>query len=215
MEDRAVEARRSMVQTQLRARGIADARVLAAMERVPRHAFVGDGDLYAAYEDHPLPIGDGQTISQPYMVAAMTETLELTGSERVLEVGTGSGYQTAVLAELAAQVYSVERFRALADKARERLVGYSNVEVVVGDGTLGWPERAPFDRILVTAAAPAILDPWVEQVIEGGLIVAPVGDRWGQTLTVARKTGRGVKTEPLFGCVFVPLVGEKGFRENQ
>jgi len=206
-----------MVEYQLRGRGIHDERVLAAMGRVPRHLFVPGGDLHAAYDDHPVPIGDGQTISQPYMVAAMTEALELKGNERVLEVGTGSGYQTAILAELAAFVYSIERLRTLADRAREKLesVGYTNLEITAGDGTLGWPDHAPYDRILVTAGTPKIIGTWVEQVVEGGLIVAPVGDRWGQTLTVAKKTARGVETKTLMGCVFVPLIGARGFSEQQ
>jgi len=217
MMEREAEARRRMVDSQLRARGISDERVLAAMARVPRHAFVSEANLYAAYEDHPLPIGDGQTISQPYMVATMTQALRLSGQERVLEVGAGSGYQTAILAELAAYVYTIERIRTLADRARERLagLGYANVEVAFGDGTLGWPEHALYDRILVTAGTPAILQAWVEQVADGGLIVAPVGDRWGQTLQVAKKTTGGMTTDSVCGCVFVPLIGEQGFPEEQ
>jgi protein-L-isoaspartate(D-aspartate) O-methyltransferase len=216
MEDREAQARKRMVDDQLRARGISDRRVLAAMERVPRHRFVPDANLYAAYDDHPLPIGDGQTISQPYMVAIMTQSLRLKGHERVLEIGTGSGYQMAILAQLAAYVYGVERIRTLADRASERLdaLGCTNVEVHVGDGSLGWPDQAPYDRILVTAGTPAILNPWVEQVVHGGLIVAPVGDRWGQTLVVATKTPLGIERETICGCMFVPLIGEGAFPEE-
>ena len=205
--------RRSMVEHQLRRRRIADERVLAAMEKVPRHRFLPSPTDPAAYGDHPLPIGDGQTISQPYMVALMTEALCLTGDERVLEIGTGSGYQAAILAELAREVYSVERFPGLAERARALLadLGYSNVTVIVGDGSLGHPEAAPYDRIIVTAAAPEIADPWVEQFVEGGILVVPLGDRWGQTLTRATMHRGKLDQASLGGCVFVPLVGEHGW----
>ena len=170
-------ARERMVADQLRARGITDPRVLTAMGRVPRHRFVEEALAARAYGDYPLPIGEKQTISQPYMVALMTQALELVGGERVLEVGTGSGYQTAILAELAAKVYSVERIRSLADRARAILeeLGYYNVLIRVGDGTLGWREEAPFDAVLVTAAAPEVPAPLVEHVKPGGRLVIPVG----------------------------------------
>ena len=175
MQDREGEARQRMVEYQLRARGVRDERVLAAMARVPRHLFVPAPNHHAAYEDHPLPIGDGQTISQPYMVAVMTEALRLEGGERVLEIGTGSGYQMAVLAELSAYVYSIERIGALAERARERLagLGYGNVEITVGDGSLGWPEHAPYDRVLVTAGAPEILPTFSTVGCDWGTIALP------------------------------------------
>ena len=203
-----------MVATQLRRRGIADGRVLDAMSKVPRHRFLPAPDP-AAYDDHPLTIGEGQTISQPYMVAVMTQALALRGGEKVLEVGTGSGYQAAVLAELCRQVYSIERIVSLAERARHVLadLGCRNVEIVVGDGTLGLPEHAPYDGIVCTAAAPAIPPPWVEQLAEGGRIVAPIGDRWAQSLVIATKEQGEVKQRYDLGCVFVPLLGRHGFQE--
>jgi protein-L-isoaspartate(D-aspartate) O-methyltransferase len=208
------EARRQMVATQLRRRGIADGRVLDAMSKVPRHRFLPAPDP-AAYDDHPLTIGEGQTISQPYMVAVMTQALALRGGEKVLEVGAGSGYQAAVLAELCRQVYSIERIVSLAERARHVLadLGCRNVEIVVGDGTLGLPEHAPYDAIVCTAAAPAIPPPWVEQLAEGGRIVAPIGDRWAQSLVIATKEQGEVKQRHDLGCVFVPLLGRHGFQE--
>jgi protein-L-isoaspartate(D-aspartate) O-methyltransferase len=208
------EARRLMVASQLRGRGIWDQRVLDAMERVPRHLFVPSGS-WAAYDDSPLPIGSGQTISQPYMVAAMTEALALKGEEKVLEIGAGSGYQAAVLAELCRQVYSVERIPELAERAKRVLadLGCDSVEVVVGDGTLGLPEHAPYDGIIVTAATPNLSPPWIEQLAEGGRIVAPVGDRWAQSLVIATKEHGELKQRVSFGCVFVPLIGKYGFQE--
>jgi len=207
------EARRRMVASQMRGRGISDQRVLEAMERVPRHLFVTGGG-WAAYDDTPLPIGGGQTISQPYMVAAMTEALALKGEETVLEIGTGSGYQAAVLAELCRQVYSIERIPELADRAKRVLqdLGYENVEVVIDDGTLGLPEHAPYDGIIVTAATPSLPPPWVEQLVEGGRIVAPVGDRWTQSLVIATKERGQLKQRTSFACVFVPLIGKYGFQ---
>ncbi len=205
-----------MVEQQLRRRGIKDARVLAAMEKVPRHRFLPQPDDPGAYCDYPLPIGDGQTISQPYMVALMTESLCLEEDHKVLEIGTGSGYQAAILAELSREVYSVERFATLAERARKLLaeLGYENVTVIVADGSLGYPEAAPYDRIMVTAASPQIADPWVEQLGEGGVLVAPIGDRWGQTLTRAIKRGAKLEHQNLGGCVFVPLVGQHGWRDD-
>ena len=208
-------ARERMVADQLRARGITDPRVLTAMGRVPRHRFVEEALAARAYGDYPLPIGEKQTISQPYMVALMTQALELMGGERVLEVGTGSGYQTAILAEVATKVYSVERIRSLADRARAILeeLGYYNVLIRVGDGTLGWREEAPFDAVLVTAAAPEVPSPLVEQVKPGGRLVIPVGGSTAQVLKCLVKTPEGsVQESELAGCVFVKLVGEQGWQ---
>jgi len=208
--------RKQMVEHQLRNRGIRDPRVLAAMERVPRHRFLPHPDESGAYGDYPLPIGSGQTISQPYMVALMPECLRLTGDEAVLEIGTGSGYQAAILAELAREVYTVERFAELAERARALLgeAGYDNVEVIVGDGSEGYPEAAPYDRIVVTAAAPEIAQPWLDQLKDGGRLVLPLGDRWGQTLTVVTKRGGKMEQESMCGCVFVPLVGKHGWTKD-
>jgi protein-L-isoaspartate(D-aspartate) O-methyltransferase len=202
-----------MVEEQLRGRGISDARVLQAMDRVPRHRFVPGPVGVGVYEDYPLSIGCNQTISQPYMVALMTEGLALQGGEQVLEIGTGSGYQTAILAELAGEVFTVERFPNLSARAEATLtdLGYTNVRFRVGDGTLGWPEEAPFDRILCTAAAPRPAKPWIEQLMDGGRLVAPVGERYGQTLTIFTKRGDGLAKREVCGCVFVPLVGEYGW----
>lgn len=204
-----------MVQKQLRGRGIRDRRVLEAMGRVPREEFVPEEKRGRAYRDGAMSIGCGQTISQPYMVAVMTEWLHLRGPERVLEVGTGSGYQTAVLAELAAHVYTVERVEELSRRARELLcdrLGYDNLSFRVGDGTLGWPGEAPFDRILVTAAAPGRPDMLLEQLVESGEAVAPVGSRHQQQLMHYRqREGGEVREKSLLGCVFVPLKGEAGW----
>ncbi|HEV8421311.1 MAG TPA: protein-L-isoaspartate(D-aspartate) O-methyltransferase [Actinomycetota bacterium] len=208
-------ARERMVADQLGARGITDPRVLTVMGRVPRHRFVEEALAGRAYGDYPLPIGEKQTISQPYMVALMTQALELGGGERVLEVGTGSGYQTAILAELAGKVYSVERIRALADRARAILeeLGYYNVLIRVGDGTLGWREEAPFDAVLVTAAAPEVPAPLVEQLKPGGRLVIPVGGTTAQVLKSLVKDADGtVRESELVGCVFVKLVGEQGWQ---
>lgn len=207
--------RRRMVDEQIRRRGIRDERVLDAMERVPRHRFVPVGMQHLAHADEPLPIGQGQTISQPYIVAEMTAALELSGTEKVLEIGTGSGYQTAILSGLCRTVISVERIASLSAEASRRLsqLGVENVVYVVGDGSLGCPEHAPYDRILAAAAAPAVPGPWMEQLVEGGIIVLPMGGRRGQDL--ARVTVRGGEPaiEILGGCVFVPLIGEYGFRD--
>lgn len=204
-----------MVDRQLRSRGIKDERVLAAMVKVPRHRFISDAHGESAYGDHPVPIGAGQTISQPYMVAIMTQCLALKGDEKVLEIGTGSGYQAAVLAECAREVWSVERIPSLADAARAALdeLGYSNVHVVIGDGTLGWPEQAPYDAILVTAGAPRIAPSWVEQVAPGGRIAVPIGDRFAQTLVSCIKYGDRIEQHDICSCVFVPLIGEQGWEE--
>ncbi|MDO9289445.1 MAG: protein-L-isoaspartate(D-aspartate) O-methyltransferase [Thermodesulfovibrionales bacterium] len=211
------ELREYMVDTQLIPRGIKDERVLNAMRKVPRHLFV-DGDLqYKAYDDMALPIGEDQTISQPYMVAIMTELLQLKGDEKVLEIGAGSGYQAAVLAELSRSVFTIERKAVLAKKAEERIhaLGYANIKVRVGDGTLGWPEESPFDRIIITAGSPQLPQPLIEQLSDGGIIVAPVGDRFSQQLMVIKKL-RGVLSEQLHTpCIFVPLIGEYGWGEEE
>ena len=207
------EARAYMVEHQLRRRGSFDERVLEAMSRVPRERFVPDDLHHLAYEDGALPIGGGQTISQPFMVATICQLLGLTGDERVLDVGTGSGYQAAVLAELAAHVVTIERVPELADRARSALAqaGYDEVEVLVGDGSLGAPAWAPFDGIAVAAAAPAIPPALVEQLVQGGRLVVPRGGRWGQRLVLVERTENGARERTSVSCRFVPLVGEEGF----
>ena len=207
--------RRRMVDDQIVGRGIKDERVLSAMRRVPRHEFLPEAIRGMAYADNALPIGEGQTMSQPYMVAIMTELLGLTGTERVLEVGTGSGYQAAVLAELCSKVYTVERIKTIAEKARATLdrLGYQNVAIKVYDGTYGWKEMAPFDAIMVTAGAPEIPAPLVEQLKDGGRMVIPVGERFGQSLLKVVKTAEGTVTQSSIPCVFVPLIGNHGWKE--
>ena len=206
--------RYSMVSSQLVARGIRDERVLAAMRKVPRHLFMPEQVRYTAYEDMAMSIGEGQTISQPYMVAIMTELLELSGTETVLEIGTGSGYQAAILGELAVEVYTVERIAALAENSQATLkkLGYNNVHVVVGDGTVGLEGMSPFDRIIVTAAAPQVPPPLVEQLREGGIVVAPVGERYSQILLKGRKVHGQLVEEFSTPCAFVPLIGEHGWK---
>jgi protein-L-isoaspartate(D-aspartate) O-methyltransferase len=208
------ELRDFMVKTQLIPRGIKDERVLNAMKKVPRHLFIDESMQHKAYDDMALPIGEGQTISQPYMVAVMTQLLELKGNEKVLEIGTGSGYQAAILAELAEEVYSVERVTALAIKAEERFhsLGYNNILVKTGDGTLGWPEEAPFDRIIITAGTPKIPEPLIEQLSEKGVIIAPVGERFSQQLLKVRKSKGKLLEDYHTPCVFVPLIGEYGWK---
>jgi protein-L-isoaspartate(D-aspartate) O-methyltransferase len=208
--------RHAMVEQQIFRRGVVSPKVLQAMRAVPRHEFVPEDQRADAYADKPLPIGEGQTISQPFMVAAMTAALELTGNERVLEIGTGCGYQAAVLAKLAREVYSIESHASLAATARERLarLGYTNVQIRAGDGTLGWPEAAPFDRILVTAAAPAVPPPLLDQLAEGGRLVIPVGAADQQNLRrVARHRGQFIE-QTLFDCRFVPLIGRYGWPDR-
>jgi protein-L-isoaspartate(D-aspartate) O-methyltransferase len=207
------ELREFMVNTQLIPRGIKDERVLRAMKKVPRHLFVDEPIQYKAYDDMALPIDEGQTISQPYMVAIMTELLELKGNEKVLEVGTGSGYQAAILAELSKEVYTIERVAVLVKKAegRFRFLGYSNIHTRVGDGTLGWPEEAPFDRVMITAATPKIPEPIMGQLSEEGIIVVPVGERFSQQLIKVRKSKTRVFEERHTPCVFVPLIGRYGW----
>lgn len=205
--------RAEMVEKQIRGRGITEPRVLEAMLAVPRHEFIPAESLAESYADKPLSIGEGQTISQPYMVAAMSAALGLSGAERVLEVGTGCGYQAAVLAHLAAEVYTVESRAPLALAARARLehLGYKNVHVHCGDGTLGLAECAPFDAILVTAAAPAIPDPLVQQLGESGRLMIPVGSSDYQKLTLVQKSGGEMTTRVLEECRFVPLIGRHGW----
>ena len=200
--------RHRMVETQLRARGIADEGVLAAMSRLPRHLFAPQPYRGQAYEDHPLPIGEGQTISQPYMVALMLEFLELTSADHVLEVGTGSGYVTALLAELAAHVVSVERHASLADGARLQLalLGYSNVTVIAGDGSRGWPDFAPYDAIIVSAAAAEVPAELVAQLAEGGRMIIPVGSGDSQELLLIHKRNRKTLISTHGLCRFVPLI---------
>lgn len=202
-----------MVDIQLIPRGIKDERVLKVMRKVPRHLFIDESEWFRAYDDMALPIGEGQTISQPYMVAIMTELLELKGDEKVLEIGTGSGYQAAILCELSREVYSIERVQTLSERASNvlRSLGYENIHLRVGDGTLGWPEEAPFDRMIITAACPEIPEPLIDQLSEGGMIVAPVGERFSQVLLRMRK-GKGKFIEEYHTpCVFVPLIGKYGW----
>jgi protein-L-isoaspartate(D-aspartate) O-methyltransferase len=207
--------REHMVKSQLAGRGIKDQRVLEAMRRVPRHLFIPEGMRNLAYCDGPLPIGHGQTISQPYIVALMTEILELEGKEKVLEVGTGSGYQAAILSRLASQVYSVERHAALAQQAEKLLsqLGYANIVVRVGNGTLGWPEHSPYEAIIVTAAAPDVPRPLTDQLADGGRLVAPVGSQWSQVLVKVRRQGDLLIRERRTAVAFVPLVGKYGWEE--
>jgi protein-L-isoaspartate(D-aspartate) O-methyltransferase len=205
--------RERMVEEQLVRRGITDARVLAVMRRVPRHLFVEEALRDRAHGDHPLPIGEEQTISQPYIVALMSALLELGGREKVLEVGTGSGYQTAVLAGLARRVCSIERLPRLAERARATLeaLGCDNVWIRVGNGALGWPDEAPFERILVTAGGPSVPPPLFQQLAEGGRLVLPLGDAEAQTLTVVDKVRGAMRTRAEGECKFVRLVGKYGW----
>ena len=198
-----------MVHEQLVGRDIRDPRVLAAMREVPRHEFVPESERGRAYDDHPLPIGHRQTISQPYIVAAMTERLELTGDQRVLEIGTGSGYQTAVLARLAKEVYSIEIIEELAERASADLsrLGYHNVTLRSGDGYRGWPEHAPFDAIIVTAAPDHVPQPLIDQLAVGGRMVVPVG-KWSQELVLLRRTPDGVERKRFMHVRFVPMTGQ-------
>jgi len=210
------KARLKMVEEQIVSRGIKDPKLIAALKKIPRHLFVEEALQNQAYTDHPLPIGEKQTISQPYMVALMTEALLLTGREKVLEIGTGSGYQTAILAELSEKVFSVERIRPLAIRARKLLyeLGYFNVEIKIFDGTFGWIEESPFDAILVTAGSPDIPETLIDQLTIGGKLVIPVGDVFVQDLFRVTKTEAGVKKEDLGGCRFVKLIGKYGW-ENE
>ncbi len=200
-----------MVEQQIRARGISDPAVLSAMLRVPRHLFVEEESRYRAYSDAALPIRENQTISQPYIVSLMSENAQLNSTDRVLEIGTGSGYQAAVLGEIAREVYTIEIVESLAQQAKRKLadLNYTNIHVKHGDGYQGWPEQAPFDAILITAATPEIPKPLVEQLKEGGRIVLPLGDKpFSQDLLRITKTSKGLKKEYLAGVVFVPMTGE-------
>jgi protein-L-isoaspartate(D-aspartate) O-methyltransferase len=209
-EQRYARERDRMVSEHLVKRGIADPRVLEAMRHTPRHLFVDEGLRDKAYGDYPLPIGDAQTISQPFMVARMTELLRLTGTEKVLEIGTGSGYQAAVLSRLAARVCTVERIPKLAARARQTLeaIGASNVWVRIANGTFGWPDEAPFDRIVVTAGGPAVPPPLLEQLAEGGRMVMPVGSADSQRLQIVDQIGGQPRVTEDSGCVFVKLIGK-------
>jgi len=206
-----------MVREQLAARSVRDRRVLDAFRKVLRHKFVQPDDIRHAYEDHPLPIGEGQTISQPYMVALMTECLKLRGTEKVLEIGTGSGYQTAILAELAGSVYTVERLASLQERARSVLgaLGYTKVFFKLGDGTQGWEEEAPFARIVVTAGAPRIPRRLLDQLAPAGILVIPVGGGAVQTLKRITRRGDNFDEEEICSCTFVKLIGEDGWRTGE
>lgn len=209
-------ARRRMVEQQVKGRGVQDPLVLDAMLQVPRHLFVEEALQSQAYSDFPLPIGEKQTISQPFMVGYMTAALQLQGGEKVLEIGTGSGYQAAVLARIAGKVYTVERIAPLARKARKILdiLGANNVNIKVSDGTVGWEEAAPFDAIMVTAGGPSIPDIYLQQLAPGGRLVIPVGDRGTQVLKrVTLKGAEGFVQENLLDCRFVPLVGKHGWQD--
>lgn len=217
LEEEMRKLRIRMVREQIESRGIHDLRVLEAMRSVPRHLFVPPELIWEAYDDNPLPIGEGQTISQPYMVAWMTELLRLKGEEKVLEVGTGSGYQAAILGRLAREVWSVEKEESLARQAEERLrrLGLDNVRVVVGDGSRGLPEHAPYDAVMVTAGSPNIPQPLLEQLAEGGRLVIPVGPSSLQMLNLVIREGNDFRREEKGGCVFVPLVGKFGWRRGR
>ena len=204
----------SMVESQLRQRGIRDERLLVAMSKVPRHEFVSQQNWHEAYADHPIPIAEKQTTSQPYMIAAMVQAAEIKPGDRVLEIGAGSGYQTAVLAELASQVFAVERYASLTETAQKTLerLGYRNAKIVTGDGSLGLPEASPFDAIIVSAAAPSIPQALVDQLALGGRLLIPIGEADQQVLQlVQRNADGGTSVRTLEGCRFVPLIGEQGF----
>ncbi len=209
-------ARRRMVETQIRARGINDPRLLDVFLKIPRHLFVSEELQPDAYEDHPLPIGSGQTISQPYIVALMTSLLELQGDEKVLEIGTGCGYQAAVLGSLAEEVHTVERIEPLAETAGKNLsrLGFQNVHVHMGDGSLGWPDEAPYDGILVTAASPEVPPGLVDQLKINGKLVIPVGERWRQILELWIKKPAGIEKKEILPVVFVPLRGKQGWQDS-
>ena len=208
-------ARERMVKNQLASRNIADERVLQAMGKIPRHLFISEALAGEAYNDHPVPIGEKQTISQPYIVALMTEALELKGKENTLEIGTGSGYQTAILAELSSRVYTIERIKSLLVDARKLLaqLGYSNILFKAFDGTLGWKEYAPFDAIMITAGAPSLPEPLMDQLADNGRMIIPVGDRYTQELIKVTKKGENLEQESLGGCRFVNLIGIHGWKD--
>jgi len=208
-------ARERMVAEQLVGRGIKDPRILAAMRKVPRHLFVEEALAARAYGDYPLPIGEKQTISQPYMVALMTEALSPQSKDRILEIGTGSGYQAAILAELCSKVFSIERIKVLAERAERILadLGYSNFQIRVGDGTNGWKEEAPFEGIMVTAGAPRVPKALMEQLSDGGRLVIPIGDEFSQSLTKIVREGNEFRHSNLTGCIFVKLIGDQGWKD--
>jgi len=208
--------RQHMVDTQIIPRGIKDQRVINAMRKIPRHLFLDEAFWPQAYEDHPLPIGEKQTISQPYIVAIMTEALQLTGTETVLEIGAGSGYQTAILAELAEQVYTIERIPSIAKRARKTFdqLQYKNIIITIRDGTAGWKEHTPYDNIIVTAASTGAHKPLLEQLATGGRLVIPIGDEFTQELIVYEKKDENeFKEENYGGCRFVKLIGEYGWKK--
>ncbi|MEW6171155.1 MAG: protein-L-isoaspartate(D-aspartate) O-methyltransferase [Candidatus Omnitrophota bacterium] len=207
--------RKEMVENQLIPRGIKNDLVLKAFSKVERHKFVKEELVNNSYDDYPLPIEEGQTISQPFMVALMTECLNPMNTDRILEIGTGSGYQTAILAEIAKEVYSVERFQKLAEKAQGVLsnLEYKNIHIKVGDGTLGWEEFAPYDGIIVTAASPDIPEPLISQLKDEGKLVIPLNSGFNQTLTIVEKDKENLKTTQICSCVFVPLVGKYGYTQ--
>ena len=207
--------RRKMVEEQLVERGVKDLRVLEAMSRVPRHLFAQESLEHRSYGDTPLPIGENQTLSQPYIVGAMTEALGLKGEERVLEIGTGSGYQTAIIAELARQVFTIERLNNLSRKAQKLLEGlsYMNIVFKMFDGTYGWPDQAPFDAILITASAREIPESLIKQLGDGGRLVAPIGEADKQKLVLLTKSGDRVSRRDLCDCKFVPLIGKYGWSQ--
>ena len=208
-------SRERMVKNQLVARGIKDEKVLQVMGKIPRHLFIEDALYGEAYNDHPVPIGEKQTISQPYIVALMTEALELKGDENTLEIGTGSGYQTAILAELSSRVYTIERIKSLLGNARKLLsqLGYDTILFKAFDGTLGWKEYAPFDAIMVTAGAPRIAKPLIDQLADNGRMIIPVGNRYSQELIKVVRKGKGLEQESLGGCRFVDLIGAHGWSD--
>lgn len=206
--------RKRMIKEQLIPRGIKNEKLLDAFYKVQRHQFIPEDLRSSAYADFPVPIGDGQTISQPYIVALMTECLDLSEEDRVLEIGTGSGYQTAILAELAKEIYSIDRFENLAKKAELLLneLGYVNIKIKTGDGTLGWKEAAPFDKIMVTAASPLIPLPLSEQLKEAGKMIIPLGENFSQVLTLVEKKKGKFESNEICGCVFVPLIGKYAYK---
>ncbi|MFA5118171.1 MAG: protein-L-isoaspartate(D-aspartate) O-methyltransferase [Candidatus Omnitrophota bacterium] len=204
--------RKRMVEEQIVARGVNNKRVIDAFRKVERHRFIPVDKRASAYADFPISIGEGQTISQPYIVAVMTQSLDLSGAEKVLEIGTGSGYQTAILAELAKEVFTIERLQKLSSHAASTLaeMGYKNIHFLAGDGTLGWQEEAPFDRIIITAASPQIPLPLTEQLIESGKLVLPLGPQGSQMLTLVKKENHKLESTYICGCIFVPLIGKFG-----
>jgi len=216
MKDNYDNLRNTMVKEQLADRGIRDKLVLSAFQKVPRHRFVPEDSIEDSYCDYPLQIGYDQTISQPYMVALMTESLALSGGERILEVGTGSGYQTAILAEIVKEVYSIERVSELAERAKQTFdeLGYKNIHIKVADGTLGWEECAPYDGIIVTAGAPDVPEPLLRQLKNPGRVVVPIGTNFGQMLQLVSKLNGRVESKNICYCVFVPLIGRYGWSER-